>query len=182
MELHDLEAYLCLPELLSKISHYTAGHTDQVKYCDMIIEIAMKNKWKTIKKYSDKLFPIGESVSIKRENLDQINTENIADLYCDRRDEIMSRIREFYSDGHINRKIGYLVNHFDTAIESRNASEILRLFSGKLFFNALVPVAEIRNKIHQIKIIERHSLVETIVELNELRARIRSLVCENENT
>lgn len=174
LDLHDAEAYLCLPGLLTKIASKTAGETNCDPYVERIVKHAEDHKLATIFRHLDKKFPIGNGfISVPKSERVVEDVAEIPLLYSAKRNGLLAQLASDVTDDVIGVKFREITRSIDAAIEEKDIVEILKWFSGKSLFNNLKDLAEIRSTNQAIKLIRQNHFVCEIAELAALRDKLR---------
>jgi ABC-type cobalamin/Fe3+-siderophores transport system ATPase subunit len=175
LALHDLEAYLCLPSLLSKIAAFTAGEKSEQVYADLVIAHCLAVKEATVYKHTDRLFLAADTISVPKSKRTSFSAGMISDSYIARRDELFSGATARYNDAYIRNKVTEVVGKIETALERKDVISLLSWFSGKGLIEKLCEKAMLRDKSHAILMMREHKLVEQVAELKALRAELQGL-------
>lgn len=175
MNLHDLEAHLCLPQLLSEIGAITGGETSVERYETLIFAHARSFQKETVFQHLDRLFPSSRTISVPKEMRNEADLNGISGLYIQQRKELVRSIEDEYSDSVISTKILEISSSIQTAIDGDIASDILVWFSGKRLIYSLCEVSQVRDPNQIVNLMKIHNLVEEIPELLALKGKLNVL-------
>ena len=178
LDLHDLEAYLCLPKLLASFAvSVSARVTKQSDFENMILEWAAKRRVETIVAHLNNLMrtAFGErGISISGTYNDDLS--KIHKAFVLERNSTIKTLDQRFSDANIKRYIDEMDKKINDAISMRDINAILVLFKGKQLFEELKPHVSLQDTNQAVRLIAEKTLVNEIPELGKLRIALRKLL------
>jgi hypothetical protein len=175
LPLHDLEAYLCLPDVLCALAYHVAGIVDPKHYSDLICSHARSNKRGVLVRHANHRFNLMRTLSLDPADHKEGDAPSIASAYAKIREEVLSEFSGNCSDFNIETTLLQLEHNIDQAINNADIEALLRLFSGKRLFEELKGAANLAGKDLTVAMIAKHKLFGQVPKLIELRNLLQGL-------
>jgi hypothetical protein len=183
LALHDWEAYICLPEVLSKISAATSGPESSEDYfLEQLGKYFEERRRVDATRTINAHLKIGSTLSLKPRDFANSTIEEIQNGYISRRHQIIDEIQNLRSDDAIADLVQRIFLEFSNAAEERNSLKMLKLVSGKQFFECIKKSCGLNDLSQAIRVISDRNLVEEIRPLFELKEATSQLFESNDTT